>query len=138
MTYQVLCAHDGSSGADKAFEVALELAKRFDGVLHVICVFEPAEASRGVKSEALADTARGQFADALEALSRKAALAGLELQRTVSIGSPAQQILKKADELKADHLVLGQRGKNAFERSTVGSVSLRVVTHGTGTVTIVR
>jgi nucleotide-binding universal stress UspA family protein len=138
MTYRVLCAYDQSAGAEKAFAMAVEIAKRFQGELHVVSVFEPAEASRGVKSEALLETARAQFADAFEALRQKCAVAGVVVDTAVLVGAPAQQILRRAEELKADHVVVGQRGKNSFERSTVGSVSLRLVTQGSGVTTVVR
>lgn len=114
------------------------MARRYEGHLFVLCVFEPAEASRGVKQEALAETARHQFGAAVEALSNAGTAAGVPIVATIAIGSPAQQILKHADELHADHVVLGQRGKNSHERSIVGSVSLRVATHSTATVTVVR
>lgn len=138
MTYRILCAYDQSAGADKAFDFALHLARRFEGELHVLAVFEPAEASRGVKAEALAETAQGQFSAGFERLRAKAAEAGLELTAAVAVGSPAQQILKTAQALHADHIVVGQRGKNSFERGAMGSVSLRIVSRGVGTVTVVR
>jgi nucleotide-binding universal stress UspA family protein len=138
MTYRVLCAYDQSAGAEKAFDFALQLTKRFEGELHVVAVFEPAEASRGVKAEALVETANSQFTAAFERLREKAAEMGLEASTSVSVGSPAQQILKAAENLKADHVVVGQRGKNSHEREAMGSVSLRIVSRGAGTVTVVR
>lgn len=56
----------------------------------------------------------------------------------MSVGYPAQQILKEAEEMHADHIVVGQGGKNAFERTAMGSASQRIVSHGAGTVTVVR
>ena len=136
MTYRILCAYDQSSGAEKAFDFALDFAKRAQGELYVLAVFEPAEASRGVKNEALQQTARQQFSDAFESMRTKAAALGVAFEAAVTVGYPSQQIIKRAEELKADHIVVGQRGKGS--RTAVGSVSLRVVTHGIGTVTIVR
>jgi nucleotide-binding universal stress UspA family protein len=136
--YRILCAYDHSAGAQKAFAFALDLALRYSGELHVLAVFEPAEASRGVKSEALAETARHQFSTAFDEVNAKAAAAGVQLTTAVGVGSPAQQIIRYSEEVRADHIVVGQRGKNSHERSIVGSVSLRVVTHGTGPATVVR
>jgi nucleotide-binding universal stress UspA family protein len=136
LTYRVLCAYDASNGAEKAFDFALNFAKRMEGELHVLAVFEPAEASRGVRSEALEQTASQQFSESLESLRTRAASVGVELQATVTVGSASQQIISRAEELKADHIVVGQRGKGS--RTSVGSVSLRVATHGLRTVTVVR
>jgi nucleotide-binding universal stress UspA family protein len=138
MSYRILCAYDNSAGAERAFEHALEMARRFEGELHVVAVVEPAEASRGVKAEALLNAAYDQFREAFERLQARATAAGSCLAATVSIGSPATQILKRAEELRVDHLILGQRGKNSFERTTLGSVSLRVTAHSESTVTVVR
>lgn len=138
VTYRILCGYDQSAGAEKAFEFAVRLAQRLEGELHMLAVFEPAEASRGVKAETLLETAQGQYGAGLERLRAKAAEAGLELTTAVAVGYPAQEILKRAEALHADHVVVGQRGKNSFERSAMGSVSLRIVSHGAGTVTVVR
>jgi nucleotide-binding universal stress UspA family protein len=138
VTYRILCAYDQSAGADKAFAFALQLTKRFDGELHVLAVFEPAEASRGVKAEALLETARGQYSESIERLRMRAIEMGVRVTTAVSVGYPAQQILKKTQELRADHIVVGQHGKNAFERRAMGSVSRRIVSQGVGTVTVVR
>ena len=138
MSYRILCAYDQSAGAESAFEFALQLTLGFEGELHVLSVFEPAEASRGVKADALLQTARDQFGYALDQLRARAAAAGVTVTVSVAVGYPAQQILKRAEELKADHIVVGQRGKNSFGRTAMGSVSLRIVSHGAGTVTVVR
>jgi nucleotide-binding universal stress UspA family protein len=136
LTYRILCAYDESSGAEKAFDFALELATLKQGELHVVAVFEPAEASRGVKSETLQQTARQHFSESLSILLTRAAAQNVVFDDTVALGNPSQQILKRAEELKADHIVVGRRGKGS--RTAVGSVSLRVVTHGLGTVSVVR
>lgn len=138
MTYRVLCAYDQSAGADKAFAFALEQARRFAGELHILSVSEPSEASRGIKAEAVADTARRQFASSFEQLQAKADAAGVAMSCAVSVGSPAAEILKKAVELAADHIVVGQLGKNSHERTLLGSVSMRVVAHSPATVTVAR
>jgi nucleotide-binding universal stress UspA family protein len=135
---KILCAYDLSPGAERAFDFAVNMARRLGGELCVVSVFEPAEASRGVKSEALAETARQQFGAAHDELHSKAAAVNVRLETAVVVGSPAQQIVKRAGELRAEHIVLGQRGRNSHERSSVGSVALRVVALGAGTVTVVR
>ena len=35
MSYRILCGYDQSNGAEKAFEFAVQLAKKFEGELHV-------------------------------------------------------------------------------------------------------
>jgi nucleotide-binding universal stress UspA family protein len=138
VTYRILCGYDQSSGAEKAYDFALKLAKSFGGELHVLGVHQPAEAARGVKDEALLESAREHFKASFELLKEIAAVAGVEVNLAVSVGYPAQQILKKAEQLGVAHIVVGQRGKNASGHSAMGSVSRRIVSHGEGTVTVVR
>jgi nucleotide-binding universal stress UspA family protein len=138
VTYRILCAYDQSAGAEKAFAFALEQATRLQGELHVVSVFEPAEASRGTKSEALAETARRQFATSFEQFQARAVALGVTVSCAVVVGSPATEILKKASELAVDHIVVGQRGKNSHERTTLGSVSMRVMAHSAATTTVAR
>lgn len=136
MTYRILCAYDQSAGAERAFAFALEQTARFSGELHVLGVFEPAEESRGVKADAVAASARRQFGTSFEQLEERAAEVGVALSCMVRIGSPAVEILKRAAELGADSVVVGQRGKNSHDRRTLGSVSLRVAAHCPASVTI--
>lgn len=138
MTYRILCAYDQSAGSNKAFAFAMQLAALRSGELHVIGVFEPAEQSRGIRAEVLTEVAQRHFATSFQQLQARAAAVNAAVTCAVAVGSPAAEILKRAAELRADHVVVGQRGKNSHERTTVGSVSLRVVTQSAATVTVVR
>ena len=71
-------------------------------------------------------------------LRAKAAAKGVTPQFEVSVGHPAEQILYHADSLGAGHIVLGHRGKNAFQRWLMGSVSKRIISYATCSVTVVR
>jgi nucleotide-binding universal stress UspA family protein len=50
-----------------------------------------------------------------------------EIKTQESSGSPARMILKKADELKPDLIVVGSQGRSALGRFLLGSVSQKVV-----------
>ena len=47
----------------------------------------------------------------------------------VRAGTPADQIIRAADELEADLIVIGGRGKGAMEAIVLGSVAYRVLHH---------
>jgi nucleotide-binding universal stress UspA family protein len=138
MTYSVLCAYDGSTSAEHAFGHALALAKAFAGELHVLAVAQPPEPPEDVETEALLDAAQERFNKQFEKLRVRAQAAGIKTSFEVCVGHPAEQILYHADGLHADNIVLGHRGKNAFKRWLMGSVSQRVISYATSTVTIVR
>jgi len=63
---------------------------------------------------------------------------GLKGNFEVSVGHPAQQILYHAEQQNVGHIVLGYRGKNAFQRWLTGSVSQRVISYAASAVTVVR
>jgi nucleotide-binding universal stress UspA family protein len=44
-------------------------------------------------------------------------------------GAPADQIIRAADELEADLIVVGGRGKGTVEAMVLGSVAYRVLHH---------
>lgn len=138
MTYQVLCAYDGSPSAEKAFEFAVTLAKNFQGELHVLAVVQPPEPAEDVETEALLESGQERLTKDFEPLRARASQAGVAAEFEVAVGHPAEQILYHADHWKADHIVLGHRGKNTFTRWLMGSVSHRVISYATSVVTVVR
>lgn len=138
MTYQVLCAYDGSPSADKAFDFSVALTQAFQGELHVLAVVQPPEPAGDVETEALLESWQDRFDEDFERLSARAAASGVKAAFEASVGHPAEQILFHADHLHIDHIVLGHRGKNAFKRWLMGSVSQRVISYATSLVTVVR
>ena len=138
MTSKILCAYDGSAAAEKAFNYAVSLSAAFDVQLHVLAVAQPPEPPEDVETEALLESAQEHFERQYATLRAKAAAKGVTPQFEVSVGHPAEQILYHADSLGAGHIVLGHRGKNAFQRWLMGSVSKRIISYATCSVTVVR
>lgn len=74
-------------------------------------------------------------------LDRAAALIPAEIasiRKVNEIGNPAQLILDSAENLSGDLVVVGVRGRNRLSEAVLGSVSHRVLIHGTRPVLIVR
>jgi nucleotide-binding universal stress UspA family protein len=138
MNSKILCAFDGSSAAEKAFDYAMALAAAFRGKLIVLAVAQPPEPSEDVETEALLESAQEHFEEQFATMRARTAATSVIPQFDVSVGHPAEQILYHADKLDVDHIVLGHRGKNRFQRWLMGSVSHRVISYATCNVTIVR
>lgn len=85
--------------------------------------------------EALAET---------EAMAQKAALrlrslfSGWDVQEEATYGSPAWELIAKADEMKADLVVVGSHGRTAVGRFLLGSVSQKVLTEANCSVRVAR
>ncbi len=67
MTYQVLCAYDGSPSSEEAFEFATTLTRNFQGRLNVLAVVQPPEPAEDVKTEALLESGQERFGKASSA-----------------------------------------------------------------------
>jgi nucleotide-binding universal stress UspA family protein len=63
---------------------------------------------------------------------------GIHADAVVSIGNPAEEIIKAAEERRTELVVVGRQGRNAIERFVMGSVSDRVVRHAPCDVLVAR
>jgi nucleotide-binding universal stress UspA family protein len=138
MNSRILCAYDGSAAAEKAFDYAVALAAAFRGDLHILAVAQPPEPPDDVETEALLESARERFETQFAALRTRATAAGVTPGFEVSVGHPAEQILYHADALHADQIVMGHRGKSTVERWLMGSISKRIISYASCSVTVVR
>lgn len=54
---------------------------------------------------------------------------GLDVQKYLVLGDPAEEIIKKADEEDIDLIIMAKRGLTGLKRYLIGSVTSKVVTH---------
>ena len=66
------------------------------------------------------------------------ALPGWEVASTATYGSPAWEILNRADSFNADLIVVGSHGQSALSRFILGSISQKVLTEARCSVRIAR
>ena len=127
----VVLATDGSESVSRAVGCALDLAARFDAAVHALYVVDAG------RVESLPDEVRGDVRAALDEQGREA-LAGVEavndaraepatLETAVRVGRPADAIVDYADEVDADAVALGTRGRHGEHSFLLGSVAERVV-----------
>lgn len=129
----ILLATDGSSGADRAGEVAVEFAKALGGKLSIVTV--GGNLSRHEMEEL--SRAPCNIGDALDVVAdqilaraeQRARCAGLtDVQRHEGWGDPAEVIIQTAERLHADSIVMGRRGRGRLAGLLLGSVSQKVAT----------
>jgi len=138
MLKKILVAYDGSESAKKAFDMTLELAKKFEAAVEVVAVAQPPEFAEDVETEALLENAQRQCQELLEPLKGKAASAGIDAHLKVAVGHPAEQVVYHAEEHGIDLIVMGHRGRTFLNRWLLGSVSKRVMAHAPCSVMVVR
>jgi nucleotide-binding universal stress UspA family protein len=125
MFEKILVAHDGSDGAQKAFDAAVELASRLRATLHMISVEEDlpryAETMLEVDEEKEAeDTYFGQLA---EQAKRRAALHSVALECSILPGHEVKAIVDFATQGEFDLLVVGFTGHSAVYEHLWGGTS---------------
>jgi nucleotide-binding universal stress UspA family protein len=125
MFEKILVAHDGSNGAWKAFEAALDLAARLRASLHIISVEEdlPRYAETMTEIDAqreVEDTYYGQLGT--EARQR-AARRSVPLECTIVSGHEVRSIVDFAWQGGFDLLVVGFKGHSAIYEHLWGGTS---------------
>lgn len=138
MYRRILIAFDGSDAASKAFDAALDLAKRFQAELHALSVAPVPEVGDEVEGEAWIEQARRRHKHLLQLLNHRADAAGQAVQLELQVGHAAQQIIEHAQALQADLIVVGHRGHGPLDRWRLGSVSHRVISYAECAVLVVR
>ena len=156
---RVLIGYDGSECADAALDDLAQAGLAETGEVHILSVAEvwlppPPPSSYEIIEEARTAHSPAElqrdFAKRCEAAKEALALAERARDRVQSrfpnwkvtadsaCGSPAWELVAKADEWKPDLIVVGSHGRTALGRFVLGSVSQRVLTEALCSVRIAR
>lgn len=143
-------AVDGSDNAERAAQVATDLAGHYGSELVVLCALtSPATLITSVNQSYIPeiDYSSGYYQEGLKLANHLvdqrvevARKKGINARGIVdrSISSTVEAIVNQAINLHADLIVIGTRGLGGFKRLVLGSVSSGVVTHADCSVLVVR
>ena len=129
---QVIVATDFTPVSEMAVTYAAALTKRFASKLTVANVVDLSVATRS--DEAVIgipiDTMRKDSAENVENLVNDLALDGVHaLGRTLEAHNPAAEIVRLADELSANLLIIGTHSKTGLKKMILGSFAEGVIHH---------
>lgn len=112
MFERILVAHDGSDGAQKAFDAAVALAAQLKAKLHMISVEEniPRYAETMVEVDEEKEAEDSYFGQLAAQAKRRAAMHEVALETSVVAGHEVKSIVDFAAEGGFDLLVLGYHG----------------------------
>jgi nucleotide-binding universal stress UspA family protein len=129
---RILCPVDFSETARAAMETAIELAARFDAEVVLVHAYPiPGytfpDGSAFASSRMLQELA-DEAARHLEEWRQLAVKAGAkQVSLETAVGDPAGEIVRIAQEKKADLVVMGTHGRTGIEHALMGSIAERVV-----------
>ena len=122
----VVIATDGSASAARAVDVALDVAARFDAAVHALFVVDEDDADGS--SADLQEDATAALDDAAdEALGAVRERADREVTTAVREGDPRTEIRTYADDVDADVVAVGTRGRHGDHAFVLGSVAESLV-----------
>lgn len=133
---KIVVGYDDSDHAKRALGRAAELAGAGGTVLVVSAVPLLAGGPRtaGTLDTAELEERKHVLAEAVGQLEAK----GVDAHMVEAVGDPADAIVTQAEEMGADLVVVGTRGRNIVGRLLLGSVSTKVVQHAPCDVLVVR
>jgi nucleotide-binding universal stress UspA family protein len=122
----VVIATDGSDSASRAVDVALDFAGKFGAEVHALYVVDRGDVA------ASPDELRKELVDALEAAAEEALDDVRErtdgsVETAVRNGRPGTEITNYAEEVDADAVALGTRGRHGDHGYVLGSVAEAIV-----------
>ena len=128
MFKKILHATDGSEGAERALRLAIGLARQEGAELHIVSVAEIPdfpETIGEVKTEKrIADR---HYRGLLRHAQSLAEAQGIKSRTHLLTGHPVRDILRLADELGADLLVIGATGHSTFYERLIGGRADKLV-----------
>ena len=125
MFERILVAHDGSDGAHKAFDAAVELASRLKASLHMISVEEniPRYAEMMIEVDEEKEAEDTYFGNLGAQAMRRAALQGVQLEASIVAGHEVKAIVDFASQGGFDLLVVGLMGHSRIYEHLWGGTS---------------
>jgi len=126
----VLVPTDGSRAARNAAENAIRIAKRHDSTIHALYVMDMGDAGYVATPSDIRETrqrleSKGlEFTREIEELVEEA---GVECVCEVRAGIAEETIVEYADEVGADLVVMGKRGRSDPDKPAFGSITNRVI-----------
>ncbi|NHN60294.1 MULTISPECIES: universal stress protein [Halorussus] len=126
---RILVPTDGSD-QPSVVRHALNVAELAGATVHALYVvdekaldYQPSESGRKETREARREEGEAAVADISEAAEER----GLDAVTAIEEGSPAETVVDYADEVDAEMVVMGTRGRSGVDRYVLGSVTEQVV-----------
>jgi nucleotide-binding universal stress UspA family protein len=133
-----LVGYDGSDTSQRAFQLAMTLARVCDGRVRVVSVLQVTEAGADACALMMADSGVARARELLEELKALQPDAESLVDVELAHGSPGDVLISQVEQHGCDHIVIGHTERGALARWLLGSVSGDVLARAHVPVTVVR
>src|SRR5262245_10937324 len=127
---RILCPIDFSDASGHVVDQAAALGGWYNAAILALHVYTPLVVPTMTMGTSIEGTPQTDL-DRMEAQVRRAfetaVRHGVDVDIAVDLGQPAAEILRRAESLPADLVVLGTHGVSGFERFLLGSVAEKVL-----------
>ena len=138
MFKNILLAYDGSDCSNKAMIYASNLAEQYGAALWLVHVFPHTLDMLGYEDfEKLFAKRKGAAQTVVDEALHRLDPSKLKVHTELLEGPEAEAILKAAENLHADLIVMGTRGFGAVKGLLIGSVSRKVIHYASCPVMVV-
>lgn len=137
---RILVATDGSEPSEKAVARAIQLARSFGKALHMVAIAQrmPAYVSTMDAVDVALDHQKRNLSRILEKDTARAEAEGVEVESTwILEGTPSDVIVRHAERMGYDFIVLGRRGGGLSQRFRIGSTTHKVISYAPCMVVVV-
>ena len=139
MFNKILLAYDGSDGSKFALEKVLDIAKLAHPELHLLAVGRIPEYAETVsETDEAKEQARSYYSKIMDDAAGQLQQRGLSAKIHIDFGKPADTILRIAEDLGVDLLVLGTHPHSAVRRRVLGATVDKVIDHAHCSVLVIR
>lgn len=128
--HKILLAVDGSTCSDRATAFVVDFVKQHGPIEIHLATIEPEPIewqTFGLGKQAIDDHLKFRAQSAMKSAQDLIGAAGLVCLAHVRLGDVAQMLVRLADELACDAIVMGTRGLGAVSNLALGSITSKVL-----------
>jgi len=127
---RILVPTDGSDATREAVQQAVDLAAEHGATIHALYVVNSASFA-GLPMDSSWENVSAMLSEegttALDDVTAIAEGQGVDVERELSDGNPAREIVRYAEDENCDLVVMGTHGRGEIDRLLLGSVAEKVV-----------
>ncbi|MEM4405744.1 MAG: universal stress protein [Candidatus Methanomethylicaceae archaeon] len=137
---KILVPVDGSEYMERAVRMACMLAKLLEAeitILHVVAIPQPTGMEALPEASKRLEEVGKKILEEAKVMAEDLGISP-KMEMDISVGNPGTRIVKIAEELKVDLIVIGARGRSRLREILMGSVANTVVNNAPCPVLVVR